>query len=57
MKKIEKVNNASAQSVYSFACPCDGYCETTCYCSTPHSTSANYYNSLKSSNPNATTFV
>lgn len=57
MKKIEKVNNASAQSVYSFACPCNGYCATLCICPTPDSTSGNYYNSLKSNNPNATTLV
>ncbi|MDF2802769.1 MAG: hypothetical protein K0S61_2672 [Anaerocolumna sp.] len=57
MKKIEKVNNASAQSVYSFACPCNGSCSVACFCTTPHSTSANSLNSLKSNNPNVTTLV
>ncbi len=32
MKKIQKVNHTSAQSVYSFYCPCSGICLPECGC-------------------------
>lgn len=57
MKKIKKSNMNSKKSVHAFACPCDGYCSTTCLCTTPTSTNSNYTNSLYQYNPHATTLV
>lgn len=57
MKRIKKVNRISAQSVYSFYCPCEGYCSTVCICTTPDSTSSNAENSMSVYNPHRGTQV
>jgi putative bacteriocin precursor len=58
MKKIQKVNRTSAQSVFSFYCPCSGSCSTDCDCNlffNDHFTNLN--NKLQANNPQATTLV
>lgn len=57
VKKIQKVNHTTAQSVYSFACPCNGHCSTVCICTTPDSKSSNSQNSMNANNPHRTTGV
>jgi putative bacteriocin precursor len=56
MKKIQKVNRTSAQSVFSFYCPCSGSCSSNCECPVGGSAS-NFINSLNENNPHATTLV
>ncbi|SHH62894.1 hypothetical protein [Sporanaerobacter acetigenes] len=57
MKKIKKVNQISAQSVYSFGCPCKGYCATNCGCRASDSHSSNDVNEMSRNNPHRTTGV
>ncbi len=57
MKKIKKIDQISAQSVYSFACPCSGYCATTCDCKASDSYSGNHENEMSANNPHLTTGV
>lgn len=57
MKKIRKTSVRTAQSVFSFYCPCSGYCSTYCYCTTPDSATYSYEGALIQNNPNETTTV
>lgn len=57
MKKIKKVNQISAQSVYSFGCLCKGYCATNCGCRASDSHSSNDVNEMSRNNPHRTTGV
>ena len=57
VKKIKKINQISAQSVYSFGCACDGYCSTMCLCHSIYSTNGNLENEMSANNPHRTTGV
>jgi hypothetical protein len=57
LKKIKKINPISAQSVYSFYCPCDGRCEVVCLCNISSKGKSNLINSLNENTPHRTTGV
>lgn len=57
MKKIQKVNSLAAQSVYSFYCPCSGYCSSICACTTPNNRQTGIELSMTQNNPHAGTTV
>lgn len=49
MTKIKKIDPKSAQSIFSFACPCLGSCYCSCQCNSIESVQVASHNSTNNS--------
>ena len=56
MKRIHKASMSAAQSVFSFYCPCSGYC-SSCDCVVGYNAASAYRGSLAQNNPHEATFI